>query len=50
MDNVYFGFFGILTVVNIRGFVINFYNFLKLFFKSYMRHFISSEFLLLIST
>ena len=50
MDNIYFGFFGILIVVNMNGFVNNFFAFLKIFFKSYLSNFISSEFLLLIST
>jgi len=50
MDNVYFIFFGILIVINIRSFVQNFFKFLKYFFKSYIGNFVSKEFFLLIST
>ena len=49
LNGVYFAFFGLLIVTNLRGFVLFFFKFLKFFFKSFFSKFLSSELLVLLS-
>ena len=49
VDNVYFGFFGILVFTNINSFVQNFFKFINFIFKLNMGRFISNETILLFS-
>ena len=43
-------FIGILIITNIRGFALTAHKFLRIFFKSFLSQFVSSEFTLLITT
>lgn len=49
VDNVCFGFFGVLVLTNIRGFLQNFFKFLKYIVKWNSRAFISKDTILLLS-
>jgi hypothetical protein len=49
VDNVCFGFFGVLVLTNIRGFLQNFFKFLKYIVKWNSRSFISKDTILLLS-
>lgn len=43
-------FIGALIVTNLRGFTLNFLKFTRIFFRSILSQFISSEFMLLFAT
>jgi len=43
-------FMGVLIITNIRGFALTAHKFLRIFFKSFLSQFVSSEFTLLITT
>ena len=49
VDNVCFGFFGVLVLTNIRGFLQNFFRFLKYIVKWNSRAFISKDTIMLLS-
>jgi hypothetical protein len=49
VDNVCFGFFGVLVLTNIRGFLQNFFKFLKYIVKWNTRSFISKDTIMLLS-
>ena len=49
VDNVCFGFFGVLVLTNIRGFLQNFFKFLKYIVKWNSRSFISKDTIVLLS-
>lgn len=49
VDNVCFGFFGVLVLTNIRGFLQNFFKFLKYIVKWNSRSFISKDTIMLLS-
>lgn len=50
ISNASLVFMGMLIITNIRGFAITAHKFLRIFFKSFLSQFISSEITLLITT
>lgn len=49
ISNCSLGLMGILIITNIRGFALTAHKFLRIFFKSFLSQFVSSEFTLLIT-
>lgn len=41
---------GLLVILNLRSSVLNFFKFLRIFLKTVLREYVSSEFILLLST